>query len=437
MTKVVKIIDFGISKFPRAADESNATRFGTFWGSPDYASPEQTRGDPAIDRRSDLFSLGVIYYELLTGKKPFAGENVGQRQQSILNREPIPPAEANPAFPAAAAPIIERALQKDVADRYQSALEMLKEIRQAAVASGSAANKTLPYFEDKHSPERPPAEHGRNGVSADPGAPRGRRGEADGLPEDKGVRGGPSPLGARGIAVVVGLGILLCGLVVWILTGSFSPSRVLVVPIAADAGVDPESLESEVEEISLVHLESPPAPGEPAPSRRKARVQSAPEEDAGKGDAGAGEQVQNTETASSPVTPESPGSVPHPVAPEDSLTEREKQDAEYNRIAKKYIEFRWYNIRKCYRDRLAENPDLKGVVIMETVISARGIPIGFVVTKDTLKDSETIRCVENTIRKMFFPRPDSKRATIKNTFRFRPPSNFKPPPPKKKRKKSR
>jgi hypothetical protein len=116
----VKITDFGVARLPG----SDLTRSDQFVGSPGFMSPEQLKGTPA-DGRSDLFALGVILYQLLTGRAPFGGENVSEVLYKISTQPADPPSEANPDVPADFDPIIEKVLSKDPDSRYQSATEMI------------------------------------------------------------------------------------------------------------------------------------------------------------------------------------------------------------------------------------------------------------------------------------------------------------------------
>ncbi len=130
---VVKITDFGIA---RITDQSK-TATGTVMGTPSYMSPEQLAGKK-VDGRSDLFSLGVAMYEFLTGEKPFTGESVATLVYQISSAPHVSPKTINHDLPDTVEAIVDRALQKDPALRYQRASEMAAEIR-AAMAKLSAA----------------------------------------------------------------------------------------------------------------------------------------------------------------------------------------------------------------------------------------------------------------------------------------------------------
>jgi serine/threonine-protein kinase len=114
----IKVTDFGIARI----ETSNLTQRGDMLGTPSYMSPEQYMGE-ATDGRSDIFSTGVILYELLTGERPFRGDSSGQIMQRILHDTPINPSELNPLVPPTVDWLIGKALAKDVQDRFASARE--------------------------------------------------------------------------------------------------------------------------------------------------------------------------------------------------------------------------------------------------------------------------------------------------------------------------
>ena len=120
----IKVTDFGIA---RITDQSK-TATGTVLGTPSYMSPEQLAGKK-VDGRSDIFSLGVCLYELLTGEKPFTGDSVATLVTSIVNSPHRPLQQVDAKIPAELAQVVDRALQKDPGQRYQHAREMGADLR--------------------------------------------------------------------------------------------------------------------------------------------------------------------------------------------------------------------------------------------------------------------------------------------------------------------
>ena len=124
---VAKVTDFGIAK---AVSNSTITAFGTTIGSVHYFSPEHARGG-FTDEKSDLYSLGVVMYEMLTGRVPFDADTPVSVALKHMQEEPIPAKEVNPNIPLAVNDIIMKALKKDTSLRYQSATEMLLDLKRA------------------------------------------------------------------------------------------------------------------------------------------------------------------------------------------------------------------------------------------------------------------------------------------------------------------
>jgi serine/threonine-protein kinase len=120
----VKLLDFGIAKGPEVGIAGSTTRTGSLVGSPYYMSPEQVVGAKNIDYRTDLWSLGVVAYEALTGQRPFYGETMGALALKI-HRDPLPrPTGANPALPSAVDAWFTRACAREADERFASAKEM-------------------------------------------------------------------------------------------------------------------------------------------------------------------------------------------------------------------------------------------------------------------------------------------------------------------------
>src|SRR5262245_39052513 len=116
----VKLVDFGIAK---AAGKASKTQAGILKGKFGYMSPEQVRGLP-VDRRSDIFSLGIVLYEVLTGERLFVGESDFSTLEKVRNVEILPPSSFNRKVPAELERIVLKALAKDVEDRYQNAIDL-------------------------------------------------------------------------------------------------------------------------------------------------------------------------------------------------------------------------------------------------------------------------------------------------------------------------
>lgn len=123
----VKIIDFGLAK---AATDLRLTREGSPIGAAHYMSPEQIRGAQDIDARTDIYSCGVVLYELLTGKKPFEGDNAFDIMKAQTEQTPPSPMEANPQISTALSEIVLRALAKKPEARFQSADALLLALRE-------------------------------------------------------------------------------------------------------------------------------------------------------------------------------------------------------------------------------------------------------------------------------------------------------------------
>ena len=136
----VKITDFGTAKI---------LQFGTVqqtahvMGTPSYMSPEQVKGR-AVDGRSDIFSLGVMLYEMVTGEKPFPGQNITTVIYKIVNEAPVPPRQIDPSIHPGISAVVMRALEKEPEQRYQSCREMLEDLKNyRSIAPGGNPQSTM------------------------------------------------------------------------------------------------------------------------------------------------------------------------------------------------------------------------------------------------------------------------------------------------------
>ena len=120
----VKIMDFGIA---RPLEPTVKTQTGLLLGSPQYMSPEQIVGQP-FDHRADIFSLGLVLYEMLTGSRPFAGEDLGELTFKVANMPATPPSHIVRSLPAVVDLIVARALKKKPEERYASAADLARDL---------------------------------------------------------------------------------------------------------------------------------------------------------------------------------------------------------------------------------------------------------------------------------------------------------------------
>ncbi|MCP3870967.1 MAG: SUMF1/EgtB/PvdO family nonheme iron enzyme [Gammaproteobacteria bacterium] len=213
---VVKVTDFGIARL----ESSTMTQVGTVLGTPGYMSPEQLIGEH-VDNRSDIFSAGALFYELLTGKKAFGGSTFPSVMYKVLNAEPTPPASLNPTVPIVFDEIVAKSLAKQVEQRYQTAREFMSDINDVAsqLASGAITigrteplpvDKTIIKADGPTTPENGDDEDDEDGFEwFDPAQARTQQTESDATwiprPPPKRRRG-------RNAAILVGL-ILIIGLI--------------------------------------------------------------------------------------------------------------------------------------------------------------------------------------------------------------------------------
>jgi serine/threonine-protein kinase len=187
----VKITDFGIARMRASAD---LTQTGVMLGSPKYMSPEQVIGKRA-DHRSDIFSLGVILYEMLTGTAPFSGENVTALMYQIVNFAPPAPSAVNRAVPEMLDFIVAKMLAKLLEERYQDARELARDLRDCERSLSAPPAATHPGHPAGLAPGAQPRILDTNAKTVVMAQPVNRTRERDAAtPEDT---GGPP---ARGVS---------------------------------------------------------------------------------------------------------------------------------------------------------------------------------------------------------------------------------------------
>jgi serine/threonine-protein kinase len=140
-----KVLDFGIAKIlqPEGARDNDITAGNLVIGTPQYMSPEQCSQTGPIDARSDVYSLGVIVFEMLTGRVPFTGDSPTVIMMKQVGDEPPSVLEARPDLPASIDSLIKKALAKQPVDRFQTAGELSEALTQAAAEAGDAASATV------------------------------------------------------------------------------------------------------------------------------------------------------------------------------------------------------------------------------------------------------------------------------------------------------
>ena len=260
----VKLLDFGIAK----VTSSTLTREGDVLGSASYMSPEQVSGADSVDGRSDIFSAGVVMFELLAGRKPFHAEAPTAIIMKILHEEPPAIEELVPGLPAPLAAAVRRALAKKAADRYPSAGEMVRELQwirralQASAESGGSLDETrfaspseVRAFQEAH-------EKSRTSVPASASTP----GSSTSAPLPAPSTSRPGWIIPAAVAALLAIGVVA----VFLMRGGNSPSSDTSVtgagpsaPAATPAPTPPQP-------------EAPPPP--PAVAEYAVRVESTPPE---------------------------------------------------------------------------------------------------------------------------------------------------------------
>lgn len=182
-TELVRILDFGIAKLDRADSEVPRTLTGSTQGTLYYMSPEQAQGSKTIDKRTDVYALGVILYELLSGERPYGGDSYNAILYQIITQEPKPLRDLCPELPDEVVTIVEKAMARAPEDRFQSVTELdaaLAPFRRRSEAPQPAAvvlrpasaplraeQRTLASAEDMAEPTLHGSGDGVNGNSSD------------------------------------------------------------------------------------------------------------------------------------------------------------------------------------------------------------------------------------------------------------------------------
>jgi serine/threonine protein kinase len=143
-TSIVKVLDFGISKStnPALVPSTTLTATGSMMGSPCYMAPEQVRNAKQVDGRTDIWALGVILYELLTARRPFGGETLGELLVAIVEQQPLPMSATRRDVPPGLEEVVARCLKRSPADRFASIAELSRALAPYASRPGGPSSSS-------------------------------------------------------------------------------------------------------------------------------------------------------------------------------------------------------------------------------------------------------------------------------------------------------
>jgi tRNA A-37 threonylcarbamoyl transferase component Bud32 len=285
----VKLIDFGISKFADAEGKSQLTQTGSLLGTPAYMAPEQARGDRELDARADIYAMGVILYQALTGELPFDGEHYNQLLISVLTEQPRDPSEAYAGFPSEARELVLSTLSKDPAERPQSAAEMLERLKALEGWGGRSEHLTrvASSIEKRNVAAGDVGDALREGSGSSASAVYSQM-MREGTP---GVWAGTRPKGARRRkGLLIGLSVAAAALVAavvlaWVFTGGDEEEAVGVPLAAPEPEPEPAAEPAEADDPGAVRIEvrgvpqgakiyydGAPVPVNPFPVERRERL---------------------------------------------------------------------------------------------------------------------------------------------------------------------
>jgi serine/threonine protein kinase len=293
-TDLVKVLDFGIAKL-RTADAGVATGVGVVMGTCYYMSPEQVRSSGEVDHRTDVWSLGVVLYELLSGHKPFEGKEVGHVFYGIFNDDPAPLDRLRPGLAPGLLAVVERALEKDPDARYPSVTALANDL---APFSGrtSGPPRSIAYADTVRATELT-APYGPSSTS-EVGVASVSKGA--GLVETS----IPGLIPRRRVVLAAATVVLLAALAA---VATRYALRGVTAPARADSTLQPGDRASERSSLAAASDPSPSVP-EPVREASEPRVRPAETPRAADGQsATTSEQGQPTDASLRPAAPGGPG----------------------------------------------------------------------------------------------------------------------------------
>jgi eukaryotic-like serine/threonine-protein kinase len=297
---LVKVLDFGISK-PLDENALDLTRTSSVMGSPYYMSPEQLRSSRGVDTRSDIWSIGVILYELISGDTPFQAESFGGLALAIGVEPHRPLIEVRPDVPQVLSDAVDRCLTKKAADRFQSVAELAVALR--AVATSRSAMISVERISSVLGESAPPSMRAPASAAAAAALPLGQTNAGWG--QTQGGPGAGRPPWLVGVSVASALGALAVGVALFASLRGGSEDPAATIPQESEApaaAVAPPAVEPIPEPVVAPEPEPPPPPAaaaEPEADEVKAEEEAA---------------VAPAPTAPSPVAQKPVVSAPRPVS---------------------------------------------------------------------------------------------------------------------------
>ncbi|MGM0558062.1 MAG: protein kinase domain-containing protein [Myxococcota bacterium] len=440
-----KVLDFGIAKIIDNTDETPVTETGQIFGTPAYMSPEQCHSSD-VDQRSDLYSLGVILYELVSGGPPFYHSTPIKTLMAHINSAVQPPSEIGVPIPDEFERIILTLLEKEAEDRYATALDvrrdvekLMRELTDEQLAEIPALGGVSPDGETIEVVEDPDAQVETSEAASDP--------EPATTLEPAELEEAPQTGWSTGLVVMVAMGAVVATAAVILWTSgkdganTQAGTRTALEPNAVaknDSTVPEERAELQEPSVALdenrpnaIDRETQPsigAEGETAPEQTEPEAAASEDEEDRKPRA----RVEKTE--SKEVEPRAaPEAEPEPEAEKpaqkDEQAEKgDKKDAESpamlgdiltSESASRIIKSHYPEIRRCYQKGLVEDADFGGEIKIKMVVSDTGSVVNSKIVSSEVDHEGVETCITEAAKTWSFPEPaDGFYKTLNHSFMF-------------------